>query len=77
MTTSIEATFDGSVFRPASPVPLSPNTSVRLTIETLPLATEGVESFLQTARAINIEGPPDWASRLDEYLYGPENDRAQ
>jgi hypothetical protein len=35
MSTSIEATFDGKVFRPAGPVRLEPNTPVRLTIEPL------------------------------------------
>jgi hypothetical protein len=35
MSTTIDATFDGQVFRPAGPVRLKPNTSVRLTIEAL------------------------------------------
>jgi hypothetical protein len=77
MTTSIDATFDGNVFRPATPVQLSPNTPVRLTIETLPSQTHEAESFLQAARAGKIEGPPDWASRLDDYLSGQKSDRAQ
>ena len=28
------------------------------------------ESFLKVARSLNLEGPPDWSSRLDDYLYG-------
>jgi hypothetical protein len=39
MSTTIEATYDGQVFRPAGPVLLEPNTSVRLTIEALPTGT--------------------------------------
>jgi Protein of unknown function DUF104 len=39
MSTTIEATFDGQVFRPTSLVPLAPNTTVRLTIEALALET--------------------------------------
>jgi len=35
MSTTIEATYDGQVFRPAGPVLLKPNTPVRLTIEAL------------------------------------------
>ena len=67
MATTIEATFDGQVFRPAGPISLPPNTTVRLTIEPI-LGTPA--SFLRTARALNLEGPPDWASNLDAYLYG-------
>jgi len=29
-------------------------------------------SFLQTARALNLEGPSDWSVKLDQYLYGKE-----
>ena len=72
MSTTIEATFDGKVFRPTEPVPLSPNTPVRLTVETLPATTTPPTSFVQTARALNLQGPPDWASNLDEYLHGKE-----
>jgi hypothetical protein len=39
MSTTIEATYDGQVFRPTSLVPLAPNTTVRLTIEALALET--------------------------------------
>jgi len=72
MSTTIEATFDGNVFRPTGPVPLSPNTPVRLTVETLPAKVSSPTSFLQTARSLDLQGPPDWASNLDDYLYGKE-----
>src|SRR4051794_18078270 len=65
----IEATFDGSVFRPKQPVELPPNTPVRLTIEDLRAAPEA-GAFLRTARSLNLEGPSDWAAKLDEHLYG-------
>jgi len=74
MTTTIEATFDGNVFRPTQSVPLLPNTVVRLTVETLPAASRTSTSFLQTARSLNLQGPPDWASHFDEHLYGKEVD---
>jgi predicted DNA-binding antitoxin AbrB/MazE fold protein len=76
MSTTIEATFDGSVFRPVSPVDLEPNTTVRLAIEPLPAKVGKPASFLQTARSLNLEGPPDWASNLDKYLYGEEAEGA-
>ena len=72
MTTTIDATYDGNVFRPVEPVSLAPNTSVRLTVHSLPLSTDKPISFLRTALSLNLEGPPDWASQLDKYLYGEE-----
>jgi hypothetical protein len=72
MATTIEATFDGNVFHPSGPVALAPNTAVRLTIEPLPAKPGAPASFLRTARSLDIEGPPDWASNLDKYLYGEE-----
>lgn len=72
MTKIIEATFDGAVFRPAEPIVLEPNTTVRLTYETLPVQPAKSSSFLRTAQSLNLEGPPDWATNLDQYLYGEE-----
>jgi predicted DNA-binding antitoxin AbrB/MazE fold protein len=70
MVKPIEALFDGTVFRPTEPIGLPPNTRVRITIET-ELSTEGeLASFLHTARALNLDGPPDWSANIDEYLYG-------
>ena len=63
MTTTLYLTFDGRVFVPEQPVSLAPNTRVRATIE-------APRSFLDAARSLNVDGPPDWSSRLDGYLYG-------
>ena len=30
----------------------------------------GPKSFLQVARSLRLQGPADWSSRLDDYLYG-------
>lgn len=70
MTRTLEATFDGDVFRPDNPVELEPNTRVRITIERAKPAEQEPESFLRVARALKLEGPSDWSSRLDDYLYG-------
>jgi hypothetical protein len=72
MTKTIDALFDGKVFRPTEPVALTPNTRVRMTIETLPSPESTAGSFLRTARTLNLDGPPDWSANLDEYLYGTE-----
>jgi len=72
MSVTIQATFDGQVFRPKTPVSLEPNTEVRLTVEPVSAGTQKPASFLQTARSLNLEGPTDWAANLDQYLYGED-----
>lgn len=74
MVTRIEAVFDGEVLRPKDPLSLKPNTHVHLTIETTDPKVSGGRSFLNTARSLRLEGPRDWASNLDDYLYGREGD---
>lgn len=70
MSQTLNATFDGKVFLPDAPVELEPNSRVRITVE--PTSGDGSkpESFLNVARSLNIEGPKDWSSRLDDYLNG-------
>ena len=70
MSQTLDATFDGSVFRPDQPIELEPNTRVRITIESTPVSEQQPESFLRVARSLNLDGPRDWSSRLDDYLYG-------
>jgi hypothetical protein len=75
MTTTVFATFDGEVLRPEGPVTLAPNTRVRVTIETTLVDESRSRSFLQTAQALNLDGPSDWSERLEEYLYGEAKPR--
>jgi len=70
MSQTLEATFDGSVFRPDGPIELEPNTRVRITIQPTPTSESESQSFLRVAQSLNLEGPSDWSSRLDDYLYG-------
>ena len=76
MTKTLYAQFDGESLRPEEEIPLSPNTRVRVTVETLERPenlTEGDGEpycFFKTALSSRLEGPPDWAKNLDEYLYG-------
>lgn len=72
MVTTIDAVFDGKVLCPKAPLALEPNTRVRITIETAGGATAKAVSFLDTARSLNLDGPPDWAVNLDAYLYRGE-----
>jgi hypothetical protein len=69
MTKTFRATLDGEVFRPEEAVELPTNTVVDVTI-TVPALADGKRSFLETARSLQLQGPPDWSERLDEYLYG-------
>jgi predicted DNA-binding antitoxin AbrB/MazE fold protein len=69
MSQTVEAIYDGSVLRPAQALGLEPNTRVRLVVEVL-AAPDRPASFLHTARALGLSGPPDWSANLDEYLYG-------
>jgi predicted DNA-binding antitoxin AbrB/MazE fold protein len=74
MSKTIEAVYDGQVLRPEEPLELQPNTRVRITIEASRKASPNSQSFLRTARALNLEGPPDWSARIEEYLYGNQAD---
>lgn len=70
MSTTLYAMFDGEVLRPDEPLAIAPNTRVRLILETDEAAAPPAKSFLDTAEALELDGPPDWSSRLDDYLYG-------
>ena len=70
MAKTIEALFDGEVFRPDGPPGLEPDTRVRLTIETMQPEKGKSQSFLRVARSLRLDGPPDWAGNMETYLYG-------
>ena len=69
MSQTIDAIFDGKVLQPAEPVELEPNTRVRVTIERIAPVAEPSASFLRTARTLNLMGPPDWSTHIEDYLY--------
>lgn len=66
---TISATFDGKTFLFDKPLHLQPNTRVILRIETVEEKPKRTRSFLKTARSLNLDGPRDWSSRLEYYLY--------
>ena len=79
----LDATYDGEVFRPDEPVNLASNTKVKvivedeeeksekLTLVEMPKKGKGEPyAFLRYARSVSIDAPPDYASNIDEYLYG-------
>ncbi len=73
MSHTIEAVFDGIVFHPVKPPKLEANTRVHITIDIAPPDEDKKESFLKTARSLNLDGPSDWSINLDNYLYGDKS----
>jgi hypothetical protein len=67
---SFEAIYDGSVLRPVEPLGLPANTHVRITLEVMAPPAEKANSFLAVASTLNLQGPPDWATNFEEYMYG-------
>jgi hypothetical protein len=69
MGLTIEAIYDGAVFRPIAPVMLKPNTRVRVTVAKAEGAPAPGLSFLDTASAVSLDGPADWAADIEGYLH--------
>jgi hypothetical protein len=78
MTHLVHATYDGSSLQLDEPLPLEPNTRVRVSVETSgtekssDLPSTGVSAF-DIALSMNLDGPPDWSERIDHYLYGVDD----
>ena len=70
MSQTLEATFDGQVFRPVETVELQPDTRVQLIVTVKGSSEEKPKSFLRTPRSLKLKGPKDWSARIDDYLYG-------
>jgi predicted DNA-binding antitoxin AbrB/MazE fold protein len=54
MIKTIDAVYDGKVFRPSDPLSLEPNTHVRLSIEIVQENLNQPQSFLDVARSLNL-----------------------
>lgn len=80
MEKTVNATFDGEVFRPDEPISLATDTKVKVIIPEKHKKVELVEmpkqstgkpyAFLDFAMAANLDGPSDFSTNLDDYLYG-------
>ena len=66
MSQTIEAIFDGLVFRPLEPVELAPNSRVRLTLADASLSLESVAALF-ASRAEARQGGEE--ENLDRYIY--------
>jgi len=80
MEKTVDATFDGEVFRPDEPVDLASNTKVKIIIDeekpkklklsmTAKTGKAKPYAFFDYLRTLNLEGPSDFSPNLDEYLY--------
>jgi predicted DNA-binding antitoxin AbrB/MazE fold protein len=70
MTKTLEATYDGEVFRPDEPLELEAQTRVQITIESIHDSKASSQSFLDLAASLNLDGPTDWSENFEHYLYG-------
>jgi predicted DNA-binding antitoxin AbrB/MazE fold protein len=70
---TVEAVFDGTVLHLKEPLELKKGARVRIAIEAIelePIAPTKPCSFLQTARSLQLQGPTDWSTNIQHYLYG-------
>ena len=70
MIKRLRAIFDGNVLKPIEPLDLEPNTEVQITLDIPEAKTNAGASFLDTAENLKLDGPADWSSNVDRYLYG-------
>jgi len=66
MVLTVDAVYDGQVFRPVQPITLPTNLRVQIAVTA---EEKSVLSFLDVAESLELDGPPDWSVHLDEYLY--------
>ncbi|HYH47610.1 MAG TPA: hypothetical protein VEG34_18155 [Thermoanaerobaculia bacterium] len=70
MSITLTGTYDGTSIWLDEKVDLEANTRVRVTVEPVPSPSSG-RSFLDTAQAMTVSGPADWATNIEKYLHGP------
>jgi hypothetical protein len=68
MSKTVEATYDGHVLRLSESLDILPDTTVWITVDTVP--PRRPQSFLPVARGAAIDEPADWSENLDGCLYG-------
>jgi hypothetical protein len=67
MIQALEALFDGTTLRPDGPLNLVAGTRVRIVVESvLPPIEAPLKSFLQTAKALELQGESDWSMHIDQ-----------
>ena len=74
MTQTIEAIYDGLVFRPDQPLQIDANTRVRIVVEEIPATSKRqtlcVSETAMLAATSGRHAPPISPTNIDHYLYG-------
>jgi hypothetical protein len=66
MTQTVEAVWDGKVIRLLEPLVIAPNTTVRVTVETIDTVPHTPPlDFGDICLAANLDGPEDWSENLE------------
>lgn len=89
MRRTIKHTYDARDIHPDERLPLPSDTCITITAHaeatgcaSEPLSAGDVErpraneTFAEAVRRIRIDGPPDWSSRIDHYLYALDDGKA-
>ena len=70
MSVTLTGTYDGTVIRLDNAIDIEANTRFQVTLEAVASPTPG-PGFLETAMALSVSGPSDWATNLEQYVHGP------
>ncbi|HXC25124.1 MAG TPA: hypothetical protein VNU46_04350 [Gemmatimonadaceae bacterium] len=68
MTHTLRAIYDGDVIRPEGTPDLPVNVPFELVYEDARVVTGEPGQWLRTAMTLNLQGPPDGAEHLHDYL---------
>lgn len=70
MSIKVRAVYDGTKFIPEEVLDIAVGTEVELTVDVVDDNDLSRDySFVDTALSLDIEGPTDWSTRVDEILY--------
>jgi hypothetical protein len=72
MSITVDAIFDGEVLRPQSPLPLVLNQHYSITIQDARPENRSSEDAWSVLGELagTYDGPSDWSSQHDHYIYG-------
>jgi hypothetical protein len=63
MPQKLEPIFDGTALQPKVPLNLVVGTRVKITVESVVPDQQNPKTFLQTAKALKLQGKPDWSEK--------------
>jgi hypothetical protein len=63
MPQELEAIFDGTALQPEVPLNLVAGTRVKIIVESVVPDQQKPKTFLQTAKALKLQGEPDWSEK--------------